>query len=240
MKKINWKKTVVLMTMLTGALLQADSIILDDQIVDGSTCIGTDCTNGEVFDFSTIKLKENNLRLEFMDTSSTASFPGNDWQITINDSTNGGENYFAVDNLTSGKQVFKISPSGDLTILGSISDSSDINLKENFIPVDNAKTLKKIMNLPLTTWNYIDNAKKERHIGSTAQDFYKAFAFGADERHISPKDAAFVAMSGVKELVKELGERDEKIEALQRKLSNLEAIVNKFIKGKNNTPDSKR
>ena len=71
-----------------------DQVILDDLIVDGSGCFGFDCVNGESFGFSTILLKENNLRIRFEDTSNSASFPSNDWEITINDSSNGGANKF--------------------------------------------------------------------------------------------------------------------------------------------------
>ena len=53
----------------------ADQVILDDLIVDGSACIGFDCVNGESFGFDTLRLKENNLRIKFQDTSSSASFP---------------------------------------------------------------------------------------------------------------------------------------------------------------------
>ncbi len=74
----------------------ADQQILDDLIVDGSACIGLDCVNGESFGFDTIRLKENNLRIAAVDTSNTASFPSQDWQLVFNDSTNGGQNRFSV------------------------------------------------------------------------------------------------------------------------------------------------
>ena len=74
----------------------ADQQILDDLIVDGSACIGLDCVNGESFGFDTIRLKENNLRIAAVDTSNTASFPSQDWQLVFNDSTNGGTNKFSV------------------------------------------------------------------------------------------------------------------------------------------------
>jgi hypothetical protein len=91
-----------------GGLTTQDQVILDDLIVDGSACVGMDCTNGESFGFDTIRLKENNLRIRFQDTSSSASFPTNDWQITINDSANGGGSYFAIDDVNSGRTAFKI------------------------------------------------------------------------------------------------------------------------------------
>lgn len=86
----------------------ADQVILDDLIVDGSVCVGTDCVNGEVFDFDTLRLDENNLRLHFNDTSNSAAFPNNDWRIVINDSMNGGANFFAIEDTTGGRSPFMI------------------------------------------------------------------------------------------------------------------------------------
>ena len=86
-----------------------DQVILDDLIVDGSACIGQDCVDGENFGFDTIRLKENNLRIGFTDTSNSASFPTNDWEITINDSANGGANYFGVTDVTAGNRPFTVS-----------------------------------------------------------------------------------------------------------------------------------
>lgn len=105
-------KKIALLMGIAAALgisaAQADQVILDDLIVDGSTCVGQDCVNGESFGFDTIRLKENNLRIGFTDTSSTSSFPSNDWQITINDSANGGANKFAIDDISGGRTPFTI------------------------------------------------------------------------------------------------------------------------------------
>ena len=85
-----------------------DQVFLDDLIVDGSACIGFDCVNGESFGFDTLRLKENNLRVHFDDTSSSASFPSNDWRIVINDSANGGASYFGIEDSTAGRRTFSI------------------------------------------------------------------------------------------------------------------------------------
>jgi hypothetical protein len=86
----------------------ADQCIYDDLIVTGSFCVGFDCTCGMSFGFDTIVLKEHNLRIFFDDTSYTASYPRNDWRITINDSTNGGASYFGIDDVTGGRSPFRI------------------------------------------------------------------------------------------------------------------------------------
>jgi hypothetical protein len=85
-----------------------DQVILDDLIVDGSACIGFDCVNGESFGFDTLRLKENNLRLHFQDTSSSASFPTNDWRIVANDSSNGGGSYLGFEDSDAGRIPFRV------------------------------------------------------------------------------------------------------------------------------------
>jgi hypothetical protein len=85
-----------------------DFVINDDLIVDGSACIGFDCVNGEVFGFDTLRLKENNLRIHFDDTSVAASFPRNDWTIIANDSANGGASKFSIEDRTNSRTPFTI------------------------------------------------------------------------------------------------------------------------------------
>lgn len=85
-----------------------DFVINDDLIVDGSACIGFDCVDGESFGFDTIRLKENNLRIKFEDTSVAGSYPNNDWQLTANDSANGGANKFSIDDITGGRTPFTV------------------------------------------------------------------------------------------------------------------------------------
>ncbi|WP_206080351.1 tail fiber domain-containing protein [Pacificoceanicola onchidii] len=96
---------------LSASTASADQLILDDLIVDGSICVGQDCVNGESFGFDTLRLKENNLRIKAQDTSNSASFPTNDWQITFNDSSNGGQNKFSIDDIDGGRTPFTIEAS---------------------------------------------------------------------------------------------------------------------------------
>lgn len=93
---------------LSAGLAAADQQIFDDLIVIGSICAGQDCSNGESFGFDTLRLKENNLRIRAFDTSNSASFPTRDWQITFNDSSNGGQNKFSIDDIDGGRTPFTI------------------------------------------------------------------------------------------------------------------------------------
>ncbi len=86
----------------------ADQVIPDDLIVQGSECVGLDCVNNENFGFDTIRMKENNLRVHFDDTSTSAGFPANDWRLIANDSASGGSSKFSIEDSTSAKTPFTI------------------------------------------------------------------------------------------------------------------------------------
>ena len=88
--------------------LMFDQVIPDDLIVQGSACIGLDCVTNESFGFDTIRLKENNTRIKFDDTSVSAGFPANDWQLTANDSASGGANKFSIEDITGSRVPFTI------------------------------------------------------------------------------------------------------------------------------------
>ncbi len=91
-----------------------DQVIADDLIVQGSACVGLDCVNNENFGFDTIRVKENNTRIQFDDTSTTAGFATNNWQLRANSSASGGTSFFAIvdqgatGNSETGTIVFEV------------------------------------------------------------------------------------------------------------------------------------
>jgi hypothetical protein len=110
-----------------GGVTPEANVVNQDQVVLGSLCVGFDCPSSPNFGFDTIRLQENNLRIHFEDTSNSASFPKNDWRITINDSANGGDSFFSIDDVTGGRVPFKIeagAPSNSLYV----EDSGDIGI----------------------------------------------------------------------------------------------------------------
>jgi endosialidase-like protein len=105
-----------------------DFVIADDLIVQGSACVGLDCVNGENFGFDTIRNKENNTRIQFDDTSASAGFATNNWQIRANSSASGGASFLAfVDqgatgNSETGTIVFEVdagAPANSLRVSSS-------------------------------------------------------------------------------------------------------------------------
>jgi hypothetical protein len=406
-----------------------DQVIMDDLIVNGSLCVGMDCVNGENFGFDTIRLKENNLRIGFDDTS-TGTFPANDWELTANDSSNGGANRFSITDITNGRvpftvdanspsnslyvdstgrigfqtstpavdlhvatgdtpelrleqngssgftpqtwdvagnetnffvrdatggsrlpfrirpgaptssldisangniaigtsgtplaqlhvfqsdgtakilvqdagttvdpsrdllhlknngpvslrlencdpadpgdtgsacnttvawvirlgsagfsvtkegsggsqlllrddgrvelgpgsgAVFTLDTNGDLDIAGALSQSSDARLKEAIAAIDGADLLARLAELPILAWSFKADGAGVRHLGPMAQDFYRLFGLGKDERHIAPLDASGIALAAIQELHRQVRDKDAALEELRRQNARLEA-----------------
>jgi hypothetical protein len=92
-------------------LVLKDVVTADDAIIQGSLCVGLDCVNNESFGFDTIRLKENNTRIKFEDTSTGTGFPTHDWQLTANDSASGGAEKFSIEDITAATVPFTVSGS---------------------------------------------------------------------------------------------------------------------------------
>jgi hypothetical protein len=103
-----------------------DQVIPDDLITQGSLCVGLDCVANESFGFDSIRIKENNTRIVFFDTSASG-FPADHWQLTANDTAAGGLNRFSIENLTAATNPFTIignAPTGSLYV----AESGDIGI----------------------------------------------------------------------------------------------------------------
>jgi hypothetical protein len=115
-------------TCIASGKAMADTVIPDDLIVQGSACVGLDCVDGESFGFDTIRLKENNTRIKFDDTSTSPGFPNNDWQLTANDSASGGLNKFSIENITAATVPFTVVGSAPTNSL-FVADTGKIGLR---------------------------------------------------------------------------------------------------------------
>src|SRR5215213_64757 len=105
-----------------------DQVIPDDLIVQSSICAGFDCVVNENFGTDTIRLKENSTRIQFDDTSSSAGFPTNNWQIRANDQSGGGSFLGFVDqgataNGETGTIVFAVDAGANANSLRVASNS---------------------------------------------------------------------------------------------------------------------
>lgn len=106
--------------------------------------------------------------------------------------------------------------------------NSDRNLKENFKPVIGRQILEKLNSISIQTWNYDYEDPSIRHIGPMAQDFYKAFNVGEDDKHIDVIDASGVALAGIQELYRLLQEKDEEIKIAKAELQTMKSKMAEF------------
>ena len=114
----------------------------------------------------------------------------------------------------------------------SFNPSSDRNLKENFSPVSPREVLDKVAALPITHWNFKDDAGT-KHVGPMAQDFYAAFGVGPDDKHIATVDADGVALAAIQGLNQKLTEKDVEIQELKQGLAELKQLVGKLAGERN-------
>jgi len=109
----------------------------------------------------------------------------------------------------------------------NVSCSSDRNAKESFEQTDPAEVLRKVVSLPITKWNFKQDAT--RHLGPMAQDFYEAFQVGTDNKHIGMLDEGGVALAAIQGLNEKV-EADNAVlkaenEELKARLTRLEQIL---------------
>jgi hypothetical protein len=101
---------------------------------------------------------------------------------------------------------------------GAWTNSSDRNVKANFVAVDSRSILERVAAIPVQLWNYKSQDASVKHIGPMAQDFSAAFGVGEDDKHISTVDAdgvAFAAIQGLYQENQELKSRLATVEAVQ-------------------------
>ena len=197
---------VVCLLFATSA--SADQVIADDLIVQGSNCVGLDCVNNESFGFDTLRLKENNTRIKFDDTSASPGFPANDWTLSANESASGGANRFMLVDDTAGRVPFSVAAGAPadallITASGELRAGMFVSQRAATLdqaPADPAGVLGSLRTLDLSTATFAAGPDAPRHLGPTAQDFHLAFGLGADDGTIAPADMAGVALAAVKAL----------------------------------------
>ncbi len=102
--------------MLVGHSAYADQIIAEDVIAQGSLCVGANCADGEVFGFDTIRIKSDTPQIMFDDTSSSGSFPSQDWLMGTGDDNVAAGATFFVRNINNALNVLLLAPEGHVAI----------------------------------------------------------------------------------------------------------------------------
>jgi hypothetical protein len=100
---------------------------------------------------------------------------------------------------------------------GVFNCTSSRATKENFLMVNGTDVLTRLKGIEVSTWNYISEGRKVRHIGPMAEDFFTAFQLGTGNTSIGLQDLTGVSLAAIKEL-------DRRTEALQQRTVEVERL----------------
>lgn len=171
------------------------------------------------------------------DAAAAGDSNGDEGTFMWADSTN-------VDLLSTGPDQFLVRAKGGATIYsdaaastgvtlaaggGSWASVSDRNLKDNVKPIDPRDVLARLVEVPITTWNYNSQDPTIRHIGPMAQDFHAAFGVGEEETKITSIDSDGVALAAIQGVNQILQEKDCEIQELRSEISDLREMVKALI-----------
>ncbi len=137
--------------------------------------------------------------------------------------------FFKTDNGTIAANAGDLTAGCSLLPGGSASwsCSSDRNLKEKIKAISPSAILAKVSALPLSTWQF--KGTERRHLSPMAQDFWAAFGFGADDRHITASDVSGVALAAVQGVNEKLNAELKSLKAHNAKLERDLAAIRKKI-----------
>jgi hypothetical protein len=110
--------------------------------------------------------------------------------------------------------------------------TSDVNQKENFLPLEGDEVLRKLRGLSVTSWNYAgQDAAQFRHYGPNAQEFFAAFGrdgvgtIGSPTTLNSGDEAGIlmVALQALEKRTAEVAELRARLEAAERGAAEFKA-----------------
>ena len=157
--------------------------------------------------------------------TNSGAYVWSDGNATLTTSTN---NNSVTMRASGGYRLFSSSTTAGVYLApgsGAWASLSDRNMKENFEQVNSREVLEKVAALPISTWNYKTQDSSKRHMGPIAQDFSASFGIGENETTITTVDADGVALAAIQGLNEVVKEKDAKIEALEKRLGELEQLV---------------
>lgn len=103
-----------------------------------------------------------------------------------------------------GNPEAKLHVAGSGIIEGDVALGSSREIKHEIERLDTVAVLKSIRELPLYSWKYTSDPDQAAHVGPMAEDVYRAFAIGRDDKHLSPADAAGLALAAIQSMDRDL------------------------------------
>jgi hypothetical protein len=196
---------------------------------NGNVGIGTNNADADLHVIGKAQISTSDLNRTPVEMLDIISSTDNTARIRVDDGNQwnfggGGGNTFIFSDAGDPVEM-TIDGSGNVTIAGTLTESSDVTRKHEFGAVDAEGVLERVLELPLTTWSYRDDAPGVRHLGPMAQDFHAAFGLGASDKGLSPRDVASVALAAVQGLHQQVETLERQNGELLERLAALEAAL---------------
>lgn len=111
-----------------------------DSYVLGSLCVGTACVPSEPFGYDTIRLSAPAPRMLFEDTSSSGSFPSNDWSLGVEPTADMAATRFILRDISADVPVMQL----ESDVNGGIALGANAEMVSGAISVGAAGTERRI------------------------------------------------------------------------------------------------
>jgi len=147
--------------------------------------------------------------------SSDLHFIANDRVIVMLDKDDDQDSYYQIINGKNDK-ILTLEENGNLDIMGTLSQGSDVNRKYDIQSVVYQDVLSKVSSLDIYEWKYIGEDKT--HMGPMAQDFYNSFHLNNTKTRIASIDIDGVALASIKALYQIVLEQQKEIDKLKERL----------------------
>lgn len=155
--------------------------------------------------------------VDFFNTVASSTTPR--WRL-INDQAETGVNDLRVVN-ASGANVCAFGQDGNISITGTLAQSSDSNLKSNFQQI--ANPLSKIANLTGYTFSRNDSPESERYVGMIAQDVKQVLPEAVRTSQDGFLQLDYSGLGGL--YVEAIKALKEKVDALTAEVTSLRAMI---------------
>jgi trimeric autotransporter adhesin len=109
---------------------------------------------------------------------------------------------------------------------------SDVNSKNFYGNIDGRDILAQLDKLQISRWSYKTQDESIQHIGPTAQDFYRLFGVGDNDRSIATVDPDGIALAAIQALhakTLELEDKSNKIEQLEAQMAEMQIILEQLL-----------
>lgn len=161
-----------------------------------------------------LRLKHNGAPLFVLEDSAQST----SWTFRTGGTVGTLSEGFIISKIGTGVPELLVRANGDLQINGTLIELSSRERKTNIEIPNYEQVLAKLEQMEVPNWSY-DGSPGIQHIGPMAEDFFSLFGYGQNDRTISPRDIAGVALAAAKALKQRVNDLEMENVSLRSQVS---------------------